>query len=171
MKKTIALVLALVMVLTCAVAVGAAGSKSSSGGGGGSAYVTGKTAYTGSTVSQGTATTTATGASAAAAGDWSQNADGTWNFNQGGKKVAATWALVQNPYAGNAGQWFYFDANGTMLTGWVWIKGADGVTRCYYLNPTSNGSKGACYLNGTTPDGYTVDASGAWTVNGVVQTK
>lgn len=169
MKKTIALVLALVMVLTCAVAVGAAGSKSSSGGSGGS--VQSVSGYTGAATKGGTATTTATGASAAAAGDWSQNADGTWKFTQGGKAVAATWALVQNPYAGNAGQWFYFDANGNMLTGWVWIKGADGVTRCYYLNPTSNGSKGACYLNGTTPDGYTVDASGAWTVNGVVQTK
>lgn len=58
-----------------------------------------------------------------------------------------------------------------MLTGWNWIKDADGVTRCYLLNPVSDGSRGACYMNGRTSDGWTVNASGAWTVNGVVQTK
>lgn len=164
MKKTIALILAVVMVFGCAMAAVAGTSKSSpSYSGGGSS----------SSKSITTATVTVSGAAAsqAASGDWSQAADGTWKFSQGGKAVANTWALVKNPYSGDAAQWFFFDANGNMLTGWVWIKGADGVTRCYYLNPTSNGSKGACFLNGTTPDGYSVDASGAWTVNGVVQTK
>ena len=169
MKKTIALILAVVMVLGCAMAAVAASSKSTphsySGSGGGGGVV--------STIPSTTATVSVTGTAAAqaAAGDWTQNADGTWKFSQAGKAVANTWALVKNPYAGDAAQWFFFDANGNMLTGWVWIKGADGVTRCYYLNPTSNGSKGACFLNGKTPDGYTVDASGAWIVNGVVQTK
>ncbi len=32
-------------------------------------------------------------------------------------------------------------------------------------------SNGNMYANTTTPDGYTVNADGAWTVNGVIQTK
>ena len=64
------------------------------------------------------------------------------------------------------------DANGNMLTGWQWIKGSDGVTRCYYLNPNKDNTLGACLIGpAVTPDGFTVDANGAWTVNGVVQTK
>lgn len=47
-----------------------------------------------------------------------------------------------------------------MLTGWNWING-----RCYYLEPES----GRMLSDAVTPDGYTVDSSGAWTVNGKVQ--
>lgn len=46
------------------------------------------------------------------------------------------------------------------LTGWNWING-----RCYYLEPES----GRMLSDAVTPDGYTVDGSGAWTVNGKVQ--
>ena len=157
MKKIVALVLAVVMVFSLSL-IAMAGSKSSGGG---------------STVHTATASVTVSGAAAAnaVAGDWTKNADGTWKFAQGGKAVANTWVLAKNPYAGGAAQWFFFDANGNMVTGWVWIKGADGIARCYYLNPAGDASNGACYLNGTTPDGYTVDANGAWTVGGVVQTK
>lgn len=36
----------------------------------------------------------------------------------------------------------------------------------------SDNTLGACFMGpGTTPDGYTVDANGAWTVNGIVQTR
>lgn len=63
--------------------------------------------------------------------------------------------------------WWYQQSNGLYPRGsWKWITGADGVTKCYYFN-----SEGYCLLNTTTPDGYTVNADGAWTVNGVVQTK
>ena len=58
-----------------------------------------------------------------------------------------------------------------MLTGWQWITDKDGVTRCYYLNPFPDNLGGAALLDGTTPDGYTVNADGAWTVNNVVQVK
>ena len=58
-----------------------------------------------------------------------------------------------------------------MLTGWNWIKGNDGKLRCYYFEETSNGHRGAMYSGTTTPDGYTVDADGAWTVNGIVVTR
>ena len=74
-----------------------------------------------------------------------------------------------------AGQWLS-DANGWWLRNddgsfpantWQWVDGnGDGVAECYYFNP-----QGYCLLNTTTPDNYTVNASGAWTVNGVVQTQ
>ena len=56
--------------------------------------------------------------------------------------------------------------------GWLWIEG-----NCYYfsnktlhndLYPNFSGS--VLFKNGTTPDGYTVDDQGRWTVDGVVQT-
>ena len=46
---------------------------------------------------------------------------------------------------------------GRMYTGWNLI---DGVW--YYFNPTSDGTKGSLFMNRQTPDGYRVDASGAW---------
>lgn len=105
-------------------------------------------------------------------GTWVPAADGTWEFYTDGKKTVSAWVKAVNPYAagGPRAQWFRFDADGSMLTGWQWITDTDGVTRCYFLNPVSDGSLGACYLNGRTPDGWTVDANGAWTVNGAVQT-
>lgn len=58
------------------------------------------------------------------------------------------------------GIWYAFGPSGRMLTGWNWING-----RCYYLEPES----GRMLSDAVTPDGYTVDSSGAWTVNGKVQ--
>ena len=87
---------------------------------------------------------------------------GGWQYYENGYPARNKWIL----YANN---WYWFDANGTMLTGWQWIN-----RQCYYLNPNPNGGPipyGACWMNGTTPDGYTVNASGAWTVNGVVQVR
>ena len=51
------------------------------------------------------------------------------------------------------------------------IAGMDGVYRCYCFNQEAGSLFGACLLNGTTPDGYEVDATGAWTQNGIVMTK
>ncbi|WP_455010676.1 hypothetical protein [Oribacterium sinus] len=50
-----------------------------------------------------------------------------------------------------------------MLTGWQWIDG-----NCYYLDLQGQ-NEGALYRNTTTPDGFTVDQEGRWTVNGAVQ--
>ena len=160
MKKVMALVFAVVMVFSISLVSMAGSSKDSK-------------SHIISTTTTSTANYSVTGAAAAQAvsGDWTKNADGTWKFAQGGKAVANSWVLARNPYAGGAAQWFFFDANGNMVTGWVWIKGADGIARRYYLNPASDICNGACFLNGTTPDGQTVDATGAWTVNGVVQTQ
>ena len=104
-------------------------------------------------------------------GTWSYDAAAdTWTCKRNdGTQMAGGWFLVRS--ADGKAQWYLFDEAGKMLTGWVWTKSANGTVRCYYLNPVSNGFRGACYLNGKTPDGWMVDASGAWTVNGVVQTK
>lgn len=56
--------------------------------------------------------------------------------------------------------WRYLRDDGQLHAGgWQWING-----RCYYFDESGNMLAGV-----TTPDGYTVDESGAWTVNGVVQ--
>lgn len=48
---------------------------------------------------------------------------------------------------------------------WQWIDGnQDGTAECYYFD-----DKGYMLENTVTPDSYTVDESGAWTVDGVVQ--
>lgn len=51
--------------------------------------------------------------------------------------------------------------------GWHWVDGnKDGVGECYYFD-----QNGFILLSTVTPDGYTVNESGAWVVDGVVQTK
>lgn len=47
------------------------------------------------------------------------------------------------------------------IPGWAWIDGY-----CYYFTNKNMREK---ITNGTTPDGYTVDEQGRWTVDGVVQ--
>lgn len=59
------------------------------------------------------------------------------------------------------GWWYQNDDGGYPNNGWTWVDG-----RCYYFTP-----EGYCLINTQTPDGYTVDASGAWAVDGVVQTQ
>ena len=60
------------------------------------------------------------------------------------------------------GTWKYQNSDGKYATStWQWI---NGKSYCFDSN-------GNMYANTTTPDGYTVNADGAWTVNGVVQTK
>lgn len=50
---------------------------------------------------------------------------------------------------------------------WLWIDGnGDGIAECYNFDSTS-----FMRANTVTPDGYTVNADGAWVIDGVVQTK
>ena len=74
-----------------------------------------------------------------------------------------------------AGQWEqennnvkYQEDNGSYpVNTWKWIDGNnDGVAECYYFD-----GNGYMLSNTTTPDGYQVNASGAWVVNGIVQTQ
>ena len=94
-------------------------------------------------------------------GAWKQDANGIWSYTST-ETFRNTWGYIENPYAGagqNKADWFYFDQYGHMLTGWQFING-----KWYYLNPTKDGTLGACFIGpGKTPDGWEVDASGAWT--------
>ena len=77
------------------------------------------------------------------AGNWWKNADGTWQFEAGGRSYASEWAAVHNPYADPAkGQstfdWFRFDADGRMVNGWY--TDVDGNT--YYLWKEIDGTQG-----------------------------
>ena len=69
------------------------------------------------------------------------------------------------------GQIYYLNklsdgTRGKMLTGWQWIDG-----KCYYFSQVSDGKKGHLVKDMITPDGYTVNANGEWTVNGTVITR
>lgn len=66
----------------------------------------------------------------------------------------------------NNGWWYQNDDGSYPTNTWQWIDGnGDGISESYYFN--ENGYM----LANSTKDGYTVNADGAWTVNGVVQTQ
>ena len=69
----------------------------------------------------------------------------------------------------DTGWWYATNDAGTTwyASEWQWIDGnGDGTAECYDFD-----ANGYLYVNTTTPDGYTVNADGAWVVNGVVQTQ
>ena len=69
----------------------------------------------------------------------------------------------------DTGWWYGTNADNTTwhANGWQWIdSNNDGVAECYYFD-----ANGYMLANTTTPDGYMVNADGAWTENGVVQTQ
>ena len=62
--------------------------------------------------------------------------------------------------------WKYNDNGAYAANGWYWIDGNnDGIAESYYFDNTG------ILARDTTVEGYAVNADGAWTVNGVVQTK
>lgn len=125
-------------------------------------------------------------------GTWHENETGWWFVKKDGTYPADTWYEC---YWNGAMHWYHFNAEGYldagwftdkdgltyflhdqhdnrfgyMYTGWNWING-----KCYYFMPyqQANGLKqGALVKNGLTPDGYSVNENGEWTVDGAVQTK
>ena len=50
------------------------------------------------------------------------------------------------------------NTRGRMITGWLQIEG-----KWYYFNELPDGTRGKLLKSTTTPDGYIVDADGAWT--------
>ena len=64
--------------------------------------------------------------------------------------------------------WRWYKDDGSIYANeWQWLDGnGDGIAECYFFD-----GSGYCAQNTVTPDRYTVNADGAWTVNGVVQTK
>ncbi len=78
---------------------------------------------------------------------------------------AGVWKTGVEP---NQTRWWYDNEDGTYASnGWQWIGGnQDGIAECYYFD-----SNGWMVSDGTTPDGYQVNADGAWVSLGVVQTR
>ena len=74
---------------------------------------------------------------------------------------AATVAYAGQWQQNSTGWWYQNDDSTYPRNSWQWLNG-----KCYYFD-----SNGYMLANTTTPDGYNVDANGAWTVNGVVQTQ
>lgn len=75
-------------------------------------------------------------------------------------------ALAGSWQSDEIGLWYLNDDNTYFTDGWAWIDGdSDGFAECYYFD-----SEGYCLTNITAPDGSLVDSSGAWIVDGVVQT-
>lgn len=62
--------------------------------------------------------------------------------------------------------WWWNEDNGSYpVSEWRWLDGnEDGIYECYYF-----GADGYMLADTTTPDGYTVNIDGAWTVDGGVQ--
>lgn len=86
--------------------------------------------------------------------------------------AASQWAFI-------GGRWYVFDENGNMLVGWQKIN-----ENWYFMNKDGTMAtgwilvdhkwyclalSGEMYASATTPDGYQVNASGEWVVNGIVQ--
>ena len=65
-------------------------------------------------------------------------------------------------------RWRYENDGGSFLSnGWFWLDGnRDGIEECYAFD-----ENGWMYADTTTPDGYIVNRDGAWTVQGMVQTR
>ena len=62
---------------------------------------------------------------------------------------------------------YYYNDKNYYKSCWQWLDlNSDGVYECYYFNVL-----GHMYKDGTTPDGYQVNANGEWVVDGVVQRK
>ena len=79
--------------------------------------------------------------------------------------MAGSW---KNGAGDNAARWWYDNGDNTWAAnGWRWIDGnQDGVSECYYFD-----AEGWLLTSTTTPDGYSVNADGAWTVNGIAQSR
>lgn len=100
-------------------------------------------------------------------GVWIQDNKGWWYSFADNTYPVSRWLRLGE-------KWYYFGADGYMVTGWQLIDGkwyylapingdmlegwqqVDG--KYYYLMPGS----GECLMNTITPDGFTVDESGAW---------
>lgn len=75
--------------------------------------------------------------------------------------VASSMMAFAGQWQENGNEWKYKNDNSSYTVGWQWIDG-----KCYYF-----GSDNIMLASTTTPDGFTVNESGAWVVDGNVQTQ
>jgi hypothetical protein len=85
--------------------------------------------------------------------------------------VASTVMMTMTSYAGQwksdqNGWWYQNDDGSWPVNTWEWIADSTGLEKCYYFDQS-----GYCLTGTSTPDGYVVDSSGAWIVDGVVKTR
>ena len=115
------------------------------------------------------------GTSSGSQGAWCQNRYGWWYRYSNGSYPANAWLYVDS-------NWFHFDGNGYMQTGWLndggrWyylnpssdgtkgkmITGWYGINgKSYYFNPNSDGTRGALITNTIIDGKYRVGSDGAW---------
>ena len=107
-----------------------------------------------------------------ATGGWKRDNNGWWYQFSDGSYVRSSWLSINNVryYMNGSGymqtgwlkegrDWYYLDTNnGDMKVGWVNINNT-----WYYMNPFNGGRMD---VNTYTPDGYFVDASGAYQPKG-----
>ncbi len=93
-------------------------------------------------------------------GKWAKDADGDWTFTTS-RKFTNTWGCIVNAYSATGYSWYHFDAAGKMQTGWQYLSWRSAYN-WYYFSQAAGPMLGACQLGGITPDGFKVDASGAW---------
>lgn len=86
-------------------------------------------------------------------------------FGESMTAFAGAWKSGEEP---NQSRWWYDFGNDTYaMNGWYWLDGnLDGIEECYYFD-----AEGWMLSDAITPDGYMVDANGAWTEHGVTQTR
>lgn len=101
--------------------------------------------------SGGSTSTSNSPSSSTSSGTWMKNSVGWWYQYSNGSYPYGGWTQINST-------WYCFDNSGYMRTGW--IVASDG--KYYYCDPRSGSNEGAMLTNQRTPDGYWVDASGAW---------
>lgn len=80
-------------------------------------------------------------------GTWGQNSTGQWYYKlPNGKYAKNEWKKIK-------GEWYYFNDNSIMVTGWLENSG-----KWYYFDKTN----GNMLKNTVTPDGYFVAIDGSW---------
>lgn len=77
-------------------------------------------------------------------GEWIHDGVAWWYKHQDGTYTKNNWELIKE-------DWYFFDENGYMKTGWIEWEG-----KRYYCDQTT----GAMLKNTTTPDGYILDHNG-----------
>ena len=87
-------------------------------------------------------------------GKWVMNEKGWWYSYDDGTWPSNSWVYL--PWK-DTYQWYYFNGEGYMFTGWHEIGG-----KWYYFSKVNDSSLGAMAYDTTTPDGYKVDKDGAW---------
>lgn len=105
-------------------------------------------------------TTNSQNVKSSAAGGPGANDSGSWvQDEKGWRFLDSSGAFASGAWRRTGGKWYYFGTDSYMVKGWNVIDGEN-----YYFD----NENGDLWVSRTTPDGYTVDASGKRIVNAVM---